>query len=198
MKIWFLRHSKADHNTDNHRISGLSEEGRSLAQRRAQEMNLPDFPPSTVFCSGLLRTRQTASIMTGVEESQILEMTELFGPEDGSEIRVLEEVFGELGHSPLNDYFAYSAEVRDALRTVGQKGYRRALMAVERLHPGVQEIFVVGHGVILPAIGFAYGGEDHRAKKLFGDLSLKECEGFILHLHPGGALAFVQFLLERR
>lgn len=67
MKLYFVRHGESEANTlhiisNREQPHGLTDRGR--AQAKALAKNLADIPFDTIFCSPVLRARQTADILS--------------------------------------------------------------------------------------------------------------------------------------
>lgn len=183
--ITFIRHGHTEwHEDDLQRV--LSARGTEHAVECRVKLGNPSF--DLMLVSRAIRTRQTGEIISGSQKIGAEEIHSLLPPPDPD----LDALFNKLGYAPLRAYLdadnlgaqklMYWAQV--AASNIRDKVIMRALGLESGRASGGLSILVVGHAVVLPAVGFEL------CRTVTGDLpdecgevmllNLGECEGFQL------------------
>ena len=178
LQITLLRHGRPDKSLPNHRLHTLSEEGRRQALERRAKLGNPEF--DLVLHSELIRTRETASIIAGLDKSPATDVVcipELFYKDEDSLGQVVERMFAKLGHTTLQKYYE---EAREEMRSLAETADRA--IGTEIIRFNAHNVLVVGHGMLLQSACIARTGQDEP----FMSRILGECEGYRLTLQDGG------------
>lgn len=146
------------------------------------------FGFSAILSSPLVRARQTAAIIAGLPEDsdEIVVVPELFDAATPEEQTILDGMFQELGHAPLDVYYEHSKA--DTLRKFAARARQAVITASFHLgYPTARvrsEVLFIGHGVLLPAMIYDWSGNKvcdslraHCATSV-----LEEGNGYCLHL----------------
>ncbi|MEX1026972.1 MAG: histidine phosphatase family protein [Candidatus Paceibacterota bacterium] len=159
MDITCIRHSVSNKSSsDDHRNHILSAEGVELAKRRRELLGNPEF--DLVLCSPLIRTRQTAQLVAGLESDEtIITVPDLFYEDDSEHGQLLNAMFERLGHATLKKYL--EDPNGDAMRVIGKHGWQGVLakIGVYKSHTRrlPERVLVVGHGVLINMLGISMG-----------------------------------------
>ncbi|MBI2097742.1 MAG: phosphoglycerate mutase family protein [Candidatus Vogelbacteria bacterium] len=181
-------HSEKTGGFETHRSWQLSEEGRQCAARRREKLGNPTF--DLVLHSPLIRARQTAFIVAGLWDSaeNVVAVPELFDAATPEEQAVLDKMFEELGHAPLEKYHEHPNA--DTLIEFAGRAWEAVIWKLRQKLPigGGNKILLVGHGVLLPAIVREWLISPNEFNERMTNRILKECEGFatISDLEDGG------------
>ncbi len=144
MRVYLLRHGQVE-NPDN-LLPGskpgfpLSERGRRQIKALADEIKAAGVKPTALFASPLLRTQQTAEIVS-----------EAFDLPVKTDERLLEWDMGRWEGGPLDDFFARSGYFEKPFRLPGNESLDaladRVLVAIDaaRLAAGAGDAIVVSH-----------------------------------------------------
>lgn len=131
----------------------LSPVGRGQAGRRRESLGNPTF--SGIFCSPARRTKETAMIVGGVEESALVTVPELCpgDPANGGDDLVIDETFNAIAYAPASTYRGRNKPV---MNRFGSNAWGR-LESLLFEKPG--EKLIVGHAVLqcLAAMPAVYG-----------------------------------------
>lgn len=172
LQITLLRHAKPDKTLADYRLHPLSPEGRQQALDRRGRLGNPTF--DLVLNSKLIRTQETARIVAGLNEATATtSLPELFYAEDDPRGPALDEAFKKLGHTALSEYFKV---VRMEMESLAEEARLAIIKEVNRSN--AKNVLVVGHGMLLQAIGIALAGGDPLS--FFTKRALGECQGFKL------------------
>jgi broad specificity phosphatase PhoE len=175
LQITLLRHGRPEKSLPNHRLHCLSEDGHLQAKECRVTLGNPTF--DLVVHSELLRTRETARDVAGLDESATtIAIPDLFYLDEDPRGQVLEQVFKKLGHTPLHEYYK---DARAELESLAQDAHRAILEEINRSN--ATNILVVGHGMLLQSICIAFTGENEP----FMSRVLGECEGYRLTFEDG-------------
>lgn len=175
LRITLLRHGKADKTLPNHRLHCLSKEGRCQATDRRAKLGNPMF--DLVLHSQLLRTRETAQLVAGLDESALTTaIPDLFYEDEDPRGQVLERTFKKLGHTTLHEYYK---EAREEMQSFAEAGRKAIIEEISRSN--ATNVLVIGHGMLLQSLCVAFVGEDEP----FMSRVLGECEGYCLTLEDG-------------
>ncbi len=170
LHITFLRHGEADKSLPNHRLHPLSAKGREQAKERRAQLGNPQF--DLVIHSPLLRTKQTACLVAGLEEdAQTIVVSDLFPQEEDPRTVVLNQAFEKLGHASLHRYYE---EAGREMQSLGNDAAREIREAINQSN--ASNVLVVGHGMLLQVLCIAFTGKDNP----FMDQVLNECQGCCL------------------
>jgi broad specificity phosphatase PhoE len=188
--ITFLRHGHAAPNQED-RLRTLSDRGKAQANERRAKLGNPSY--ETIITSGVARTNDTARIVSGGQEIEILEVPFLLPPPDPD----IDDLFEKrLGYVPIQAYL-------DANTLGTQKLIQYARQAAEEITSVVTTdiwasgsddytVLVVGHAIVLPMVGLYIStdpwgqptDEAGEVASLMLSLNLAECEGFQLDVEP--------------
>ena len=189
LHITLLRHGKADKTLPDHRLHPLSEVGIAQAVNRRTKLDEPKY--DLVLHSHLLRARQTALTVAGLDEgNETLEIKSLFPEDSDPRMAAVNELFDKLGYAPLS---AYEAQARGSLDSIALEMKSDVWNAIARAffrHDRIQNVLLVGHAVLLPALCQALTGQ---AAPFAADL-LGECEGYELWATDLNTAGFVRSL----
>jgi broad specificity phosphatase PhoE len=175
LQITLLRHGRPDKSLPNHRLHPLSAEGRRQATERRAQFGNPTF--DLVLHSELLRTKETARDIAGLDESAVtIALPEMFYLDEDPRGQVLDRTFKKLGHTTLHEYYK---EARVEMQSMAEDARRAILQEINR--SDAMNVLVVGHGMLLQSICIAFTGEDEP----FMSRVLGECEGYKLTLQDG-------------
>ena len=175
LQITLLRHGRPDKSLPNHRLHPLSEEGHRQAQERRANLGNPKF--DLVLHSELLRTRETARDVAGLDESAAtIAIPEMFYLDEDPRGQVLDKTFKKLGHTTLHEYYK---EARAEMQGMAEDARRAIMQEVSRSN--ATNVLTIGHGMLLQSICIAFTGKDEP----FMSRVLGECEGYRLTLEDG-------------
>ena len=171
MKVYYIRHGKSAKvqppASDLKR--SLNEEGQQQAERRGAKLGSIHF--NLVLSSPAIRAVETAGIIGAGPAVSALPQLYIPDNEDG---KFLDALFERLGYATLREYEENGAAAplqRSALATI--RAIQMCLMMVARR----ENILVVGHAILLNAIGVCLQGRT--GKEALHDFLMKECEGFL-------------------
>jgi broad specificity phosphatase PhoE len=173
--ITLLRHSTADKSLPNHRLHPLSEAGVHKALERQAQLNWHAF--DLILTSELIRTKETARLIGHSHGTgPTVTVPELFPAEEDPRGQVVDKVFAELGHTSLAKYYEKAAEEMKSLASDAGIAITKQI-----LEHDAWDILIVGHGMLLQAIGIALTTKDEP----FMTQVVGECQGFRITLQDG-------------
>ena len=188
VSITFLRHANAlpaqDARETSDQARPLSPKGIDQAATRHEALGNPEY--NLVLCSPTIRAIQTAEIVSGNPRQREL-VSELL-PYQGKEMDAL---FTKLGYAPLSDYRKEDGGLVDEIAQKAHVAIAQCIkgrMKIEGV-PYYQDyrVLVVGHAVVLNAIGCAFLHRKGRPQagllqlqEELAELALGEACGFTL------------------
>lgn len=174
IKITLVRHGKADKTSSlNHRLHNLSEVGRAQARERREKLGNPQF--DLVLHSILPRAQETARLVAGIDdETDTIEIPGLYMAENDPRELVIDKAFEKLGYASLELYLIEAEIAISSLVMESQAEIERAVR-----ESGATDILIVGHAVLLQALGKSLTGMGLMGTGLpFNTCSVGECGGF--------------------
>lgn len=164
-RLHFLRHAAAETGAPGQRDADrrLTDEGQEQARRVASRLT---SPYELVLASPARRAVQTAELIAPGQV--VVEVPVLYHAEVRQDDERIDRMYDELGEATLRAFLAKDAS--GAIERYGKSGADRIRSLVSGCDGAV---LVVGHGVLLCAIGFAMT----RYEPLL-DVTLGRCEGF--------------------
>jgi broad specificity phosphatase PhoE len=175
LQITLLRHGRPDKSPPNNRLWCLSEDGHRQSQERRIMLGNPKF--DLIVHSELLRTRETARDVAGLDESATaIAIPDLYYRDEDPRGQALEQAFVKLGHAPLHEYYKMA---QAELESLAQDAQHAILKEIDRRN--AINVLVVGHGMLLQSICIAFTRENEP----FMSQVLGECEGYRLTFEDG-------------
>jgi broad specificity phosphatase PhoE len=173
----FIRHAATDTSAPDQRDTDrrLTAEGREQARQFASRVARPY---ELVLASPARRAVQTAELIA--RGQPVVEVPALYHAEVAEDDERIDEIYDELGEATLRSFLAKDAT--GAIERYGHIGTDR-IRTLASGHDGA--VLVVGHGVLLCAIGLSMTRDEALL-----DVTLGRCEGFAVR--PNGT---VQMLL---
>ncbi len=131
MKIFCMRHGQSEYNIlglcsdDPARKVRLTEQGRRQAERAAEDLR--EVPLERIFCSELLRTRETAEIVNGLHGVPIQSHPGINDIRSGCDGRPVEEYLRAIAADRLNSRLGDGeTQLEHKRRILGFLGWLRA------------------------------------------------------------------------
>lgn len=179
LRIECIRSAKTDKTLDDHRQHPLCEIGSEQARLRRLALGNPVY--DLVIYSGLLRTEQTALIVSGKSDrTEFIAVPELFGDEQDPRIQTVKIAFETgLGHAPLKDYFRDDQLKADLLALAREASTELIGLLSNETYYASGRVLVVGHGILLPAIVMDFAKSEHPS---LSERALDECEGYCVEV----------------
>lgn len=170
VQFTLIRHGKTDKAFSSyHRAHPLSSEGVCQALNCRIALGRPRF--DLVLCSILRRSRETALIVANTSRSSLTGIPGLFYEVEDPRGVALDQAFEELGYVSLQDYLQLP-EVKGNIESLAKESLDHIVTKVEEV--SAENILVVGHAVLLQALGREMTGKD----RPFTDRRIGECQGF--------------------
>ena len=166
-----FRHAKADPKPHLDRLRTLSDKGREQALQLKLALGRPTY--DLVIASPALRAVQTAALLTGRGESEVITIPELHWEYNPEFAAAMDGWYPRLtGKTPS----AYYAEPNGALLCAHNERARETVWAkiVERK---AAHVSITSHAVLAPGLGQAFCS-NNRPMIAFLDLNLPEAAGF--------------------
>ena len=176
LKLNFTRHANAGKANagDHDRSRRISKKGKRQSAELRHLLG-HDYRPDLVLVSPLLRIRDTAEEIFGVEGYEkipVISLPELFRHPNAARQARIDEMWNEFGYRSLREYRAKYGTDADLLVDLGRIAAAQIrTIATAFLHDLEDPVVhVIGHAVILPAVMFAVVEDEQ-----FLDLNMTEC-----------------------
>jgi len=160
----------------------LSPKGIDQATERRGKMNYPDF--GFAICSGMLRTLQTAEIISG-GKAVTANVPELFATPEPDDEKDLEVLYHRFPNGPLR-----TCQISDATGAFMRFVINMANQISEKLQYGanleldIQRVLIIGHGVYVAALGESLY---RKRSEVLGHHWIGECEGVSIFFTDSGS-----------
>lgn len=171
MKITFVRHGNTDR-SDRDEDRRLTEKGREQARIFKARYRLA---PQLALSSNAHRALETASVILEGQECPINVLAELYLAVGKVETDAINGLFAVHGYAPLATYIAADPEFFERYATRAA-----ALIRKHAESAGADDVMVVGHAILLNAIGLEFSNDPRLLTAFIG-----EVEGFTIETCKG-------------
>ncbi|MDO8518463.1 MAG: histidine phosphatase family protein [bacterium] len=176
MQLLALRHARALAGPDDI-LRPLGALGVEQARKRRQTLGAPTF--DIIAASPAVRTVSTAALVSETLESSVIKFDALYSDTTSEQGKVLDALFEKLLYAPCSAYYAQQGG--EVVREHGIAAW--AVVYNLLIHVHIRSMLVVGHAVLIQAMGQAIcAGKTEMVERL-GELNLGECEGYELTLN---------------
>lgn len=176
MKLTVLRHAQAVEGLDDF-LRPLNTLGVEQARKRRETLGNPTF--GIIAASPTTRTVSTAALVSETLESSVIKFDALCSYTTSEQGKTLDALFKKLLYAPCSAYYA-----EEGGEAVHEHGVAAWAVVLDLLTKTItRSMLLVGHAVLLPAMGQAACTSKPALVEQLGKLNLGECEGYELTLN---------------